>query len=64
MLNYKFQTRGKSQISNNKSQTNPNIQIQMFKTLPFAFLREQWKEERKNVIPAEAGIYFYLTSDF
>jgi len=32
--------------------------------LPFAFLREQWKEERKNVIPAEAGIYFYLTSDF
>jgi len=23
---------------------------------PFAFLSEQWTEERKNVIPAEAGI--------
>jgi len=37
MLNYKSQTRGKSQIPNHKFQTNPNIQIQMFKTGSLGF---------------------------
>jgi len=37
MLNYKSQIRGKSQIPNSKSQTNPNIQIQMFKTGSLGF---------------------------
>ncbi|MCD6423714.1 MAG: hypothetical protein J7L42_06330, partial [Elusimicrobia bacterium] len=37
MLNHKFQIRIKSQISNNKPQTNPNIQIQMFKTGSLGF---------------------------